>query len=67
MINLKNIQTEVDAGFLYGVLADNEVDKNVANVFRQMSEIEHSHALAFLEKNKWMSHCFHHLQEERAY
>jgi VIT1/CCC1 family predicted Fe2+/Mn2+ transporter len=51
MINLKNIQTEVDAGFLYGVLADNEEDKNVANVFRQMSEIEHGHALAFLQKN----------------
>lgn len=52
MVNLKNIQTEVDAGFLYGILADNEEDKNVANVFRQMSEIEHGHALAFLQKNK---------------
>jgi VIT1/CCC1 family predicted Fe2+/Mn2+ transporter len=51
MINLKNIQTEVDAGFLYGVLADKEEDKNVANVFRQMSEIEQSHAFAFLQKN----------------
>lgn len=51
MINLKNIQTEVDAGFLYGVLADNEEDKNVASLFRQMSEIEHGHALVFLQKN----------------
>jgi vacuolar iron transporter family protein len=52
MINLKNIQTEVDASFLYKVLADTEEDENVANVFRQMSEIEHGHAVAFMEKNK---------------
>lgn len=51
MINLKNIQTEVDAGFLYGILADHEEDKNVAQVFREMSEIEHGHAIAFLSKN----------------
>lgn len=51
MINLKNIQTEVDASFLYNLLAENEEDKNVANVFRQMSEIEHGHAVAFLKKN----------------
>lgn len=51
MINLQNIQTEVDASFLYKVLADNEEDANVAHVFQEMSEIEHSHALAFLKKN----------------
>ena len=51
MIDLKNIQTEVDAGFLYGLLADNEEDEDVATVFRQMSEIENGHALAFLQKN----------------
>ncbi|HRI32397.1 MAG TPA: VIT1/CCC1 transporter family protein [Saprospiraceae bacterium] len=51
MINLKNIQTEVDASFLYKVLADNESDANVAEVFRQMSEIEHSHAIAFMKAN----------------
>jgi vacuolar iron transporter family protein len=51
MINLKNIQTEVDASFLYKLLADNEEDQNVANVFRQMSEIEHSHSIAFAKKN----------------
>lgn len=51
MIDLKNIQTEVDAGFLYGLLADNEEDQDVAEVFRQMSEIENGHALAFLQKN----------------
>ncbi|MEO6302517.1 MAG: VIT1/CCC1 transporter family protein [Bacteroidia bacterium] len=51
MINLKNIQTEVDASFLYSLLAEHEKDENVANVFRQMSEIEKGHALAFLKKN----------------
>ncbi len=54
----KNIQTEVDASFLYQILADNEKDENVANVFRQMSEIEHSHALAFLQKNNIDSTVF---------
>jgi len=49
MINLKSIQTEVDAGYLYKALAENEEDPNVANVFRQMSEIESGHALAFLK------------------
>ena len=49
-MNLKNIQTEVDAGFLYRLLADHEEDPNVAVVFRQMSEIEHTHALAFAKK-----------------
>lgn len=51
MINLKHIQTEVDASFLYKLLADNEEDKNVAHVFYQMSDIEYSHALAFAKKN----------------
>lgn len=51
MINMKNIQTEVDTGFLYGILAKNEADQNVADVFRQMSIIEKGHAEAFLAKN----------------
>jgi VIT1/CCC1 family predicted Fe2+/Mn2+ transporter len=50
MINLKNIQTEVDASYLYKILGDHEDDANVANVFHQMSDIEHSHAIAFLAK-----------------
>ncbi|MDP3466886.1 MAG: VIT1/CCC1 transporter family protein [Daejeonella sp.] len=52
MINLKNIQTEVDTCFLYKILAENEKDPNVASVFNEMSEIEYSHALAFLKKHK---------------
>ncbi len=51
MINLKNIQTEIDASFLYKILADNEEDKNVAHVFYQMSEIEQNHAILFAKKN----------------
>lgn len=51
MISLKNIQVEVDASFLYGVLALHEEDLNVAKVFKEMSSIEHSHALAFMKKN----------------
>lgn len=45
---LKNIQTEVDASYLYNVLAEHESDPNVALVFREMSEIEAGHAAAFL-------------------
>jgi vacuolar iron transporter family protein len=51
MINLKNIQTEVDASYLYNLLAENENDENVKAVFSQMSEIEHSHAVAFAKKH----------------
>ena len=49
----KNVQTEVDASYLYNVLAINEQDENIAGIYRQMSEIEKGHAVAFLEnKNK---------------
>ena len=51
MMNLKNIQTEVDASFLYKLLAENESDEHVAAVFQQMSEIEMSHAIAFAAKH----------------
>jgi VIT1/CCC1 family predicted Fe2+/Mn2+ transporter len=49
-MNLKNIQTEVDASFLYRILAENETDNTIAQIFYQMSEIEKSHAVAFLKK-----------------
>lgn len=52
MVSLKNIQTEVDASYLYKLLAEHEADENVANVFRQMSEIEYSHAVAFARKHQ---------------
>jgi VIT1/CCC1 family predicted Fe2+/Mn2+ transporter/rubrerythrin len=44
-----NIQTEVDAAFLYRILAENEKDAQIAAIFKSMSEIEMSHAQAFLE------------------
>ena len=50
-MNLQNIQTEIDASFLYQILGDEESDPNVAKVFHEMSEIEHSHAIAFMKKN----------------
>jgi vacuolar iron transporter family protein len=46
----KNIQTEIDAAFLYQKLADHEDDPTIAHVFTQMSEIEKSHAIAFAKK-----------------
>ena len=51
MVPLKNIQTEVDASFLYNLLAEHEADENVAHVFREMSAIEYGHAVAFAAKN----------------
>ena len=49
-MNLKNVQTEVDASFLYSILAENEKDETIAHVFREMSAIERGHAVAFLRK-----------------
>lgn len=49
-MNFKNIQTEIDASFLYRKLSEYEEDKTIADVFRQMSEIENGHALAFALK-----------------
>jgi vacuolar iron transporter family protein len=51
MINFNSIQTEIDASYLYKILSEHEQDENVANVFRQMSEIEKGHALAFMKSN----------------
>ena len=46
----RNLQTEIDAWFLYERLAEHEGDATIANVFRQMSKIEKSHAEAFARK-----------------
>lgn len=46
----KNIQTEIDACFLYRKLAEKEEDKHIAAIFRQMSEIEERHARAMYRK-----------------
>ena len=47
----KNIQTEIDAWFLYQKLAEHEADETIANVYRQMSAIEKGHAEAFAKKS----------------
>jgi len=49
-MDIKHIQTEIDAWYLYSILAQHEEDPIVANVFAQMSEIEKSHAVAFAAK-----------------
>jgi len=46
----KAIQTEVDASFLYRRLAEHEDEEAIANVYRQMSDIEKGHAQAFAKK-----------------
>jgi VIT1/CCC1 family predicted Fe2+/Mn2+ transporter len=46
----KNLQTEIDACFLYAKLAENETDEVIAGVYRQMSDIERGHAEAFAAK-----------------
>jgi VIT1/CCC1 family predicted Fe2+/Mn2+ transporter len=46
----KGIQTEIDASYLYQKLAEHEADATIAHVFRQMGDIERSHAEAFAKK-----------------
>ena len=50
-MDLRNIQTEVDASYLYSKLSAVEEDPSIAGVFREMSEIEMGHAVAFIEKS----------------
>lgn len=49
-MKIKNIQTEIDASYLYKKLAEKEEDLTIASVFRQMSDIEKGHAEAFARK-----------------
>lgn len=49
---MKNIQIEIDAWFLYQKLSENEEDPILVDVFKQMSEIELSHAIAFAKEKK---------------
>ncbi len=46
----QNVQTEIDASFLYHQLAIHESDPVIAKIFAQMSEIEQGHANAFAKK-----------------
>lgn len=47
----ENIQTEIDASYLYGRLAMRADDPTVAEVYREMSDIEMGHARAFARHN----------------
>ncbi|MDO1449267.1 VIT1/CCC1 transporter family protein [Rhodocytophaga aerolata] len=47
---MNNIQTEIDAWFLYQQLANQETDETISSVYRQMSAIEKGHAEAFAKK-----------------
>jgi VIT1/CCC1 family predicted Fe2+/Mn2+ transporter len=49
-MSIKSIQTEIDASYLYQKLAEHEEDETVANVYRQMSDIEKGHAEIFCKK-----------------
>ncbi|HYW96570.1 MAG TPA: VIT1/CCC1 transporter family protein [Bacteroidales bacterium] len=44
------LQVEVDASFLYGVLSQNVDDGELASVYRQMSAIENGHAGKIMER-----------------
>lgn len=52
MIDLKSIQIEVNTGYLYKLFADNEPDKILSKVFREMSDIEYGHARIFTQKKQ---------------
>ena len=49
---MKGVQTEVDASYLYQLLASKEEDPVVAKVFAEMSLIEKSHAESFLRHHQ---------------
>lgn len=46
----RNLQTEIDACFLYQKLAEHETDSAIAEVYRQMTGIEKGHAEAFARR-----------------
>ncbi len=49
-MRIENIQTEIDACYLYQKLADHESDPSLSGIFRQMSDIEKRHATSFANK-----------------
>ena len=46
-MKLAHIQTEIDASYLYSQLAAHEEDQIIAQVYKEMSDIEKSHAVLF--------------------
>lgn len=57
-----SIQTEIDASYLYGVLAAKEEDTDVAEIFRQMSEIEKAMPWHLWQNTISLPRLFRHLQ-----
>lgn len=51
-MKLQSVQTEVDASYLYDMLARHEEDPSLAAIFKQMSEIERGHALSFATRHQ---------------
>jgi len=49
-MKIAHVQTEIDASYLYSQLAAHEEDPIIAKVYREMSEIEKSHAVLFAKK-----------------
>lgn len=49
---MSSIQTEIDASFLYNLLAIHEEDPTIKKIFQEMTEIEYGHAIAFMKSNK---------------
>lgn len=47
----KNIQTEIDAAYLYRQCANHEADIRVAAIFRELADIEDGHAVAMARKD----------------
>ena len=49
-MKIAHIQTEIDASYLYSQLAAHEEDPIIAKVYKEMSDIEKSHAVLFAKK-----------------
>ena len=49
-MKVAHIQTEIDASYLYSQLAAHEEDPIIAQVYKEMSDIEKSHAVLFAKK-----------------
>ncbi len=47
---LDQLQVEVDASYLYGVLSANSKEEELASVYRQMSDIEKGHAAKVMDR-----------------
>ncbi|GAB4491241.1 MAG: hypothetical protein OHK0019_11170 [Saprospiraceae bacterium] len=53
--SLANLQTEIDTAWLYDKIAAHEDNPDVAGIFKDLAEIERSHALHFLQQNQGVS------------